>query len=569
MDTLGLLKYRYEIAKEFTKKEYHEQVEKALDAYECKRSDEEVMALLINPNKRYEFNIPYIFATHESMLSSMFDRIPDLVLKKRGKYDEEKIRKIKSAYEYLVDKLDLESFMTESAWWFILNGFVSAHGLYKSEIEEVPVIDEMTGEPMIDMMTGEPQTMVNYIYDDPEIKVGVPSKENYSPESQFSNDAKKVPYYFIEELMTTEEVKKVYDKDVEPDAELKVTKKEAKDDIKRVNVRFYYGFIREEDAKELRIKDWSYGKDVFVAHTNKEILGAEIIGKKRCRLGKWHGRPDEFFGFGIGKTLREVQIEMSIRRGQQIRYADIAAYPKIAADVTSEFDAKSIQDPRENVLLLYRDKAPEYLTPPDLSNTLIITEEKAREDAQFISGMMDLSKGGQDSRIVETATGQSIFAEASEKRIKQMKRQFGRYYRSVVIMLLELARDNWQEEKIASITDDNGETLDVSVSPSDLKDIDFDLDLDIDMESISVNKEVLRAQAIELYNVMKEDPNINRGEVAKKVLRDGFNESDPEKYIMQQDPNAQQLPMPDQMAQQGNVPMSNAGVMGAGNGVRV
>lgn len=578
MELLELLKYRYEIAKSWTKKEYHDEVQKALDTYECNRSDEEVFALLLNPNKRYEFTIPYVFATHESMLSSMFDRIPALVIKKRGKFDDDKKNKIESAYEYLTDKLDLESFMTEAAWWFILTGFVSAHGSFKSEIEEVPMTGDF-GEPMLDEMTGEPLTMANYVSDDPEIKVGVPFEEFYSPESKFSNDATKVPFYIREEMMTVDEVKRVYGKDVEADTEIKVeSKREARDDIKRVNVKFYYGQLSKDQAEEkdskgnLYIEGWSEGKDVFVVYTNKEILYGEVVGKKNCRLGKWHGRPDKFFGFGIGKTLREVQIEMSIRRGQQIRYADIAAFPKIAADVTSEFDMKAIQDPREMPVLLYRDKAPEYLTAPDLSNTLIITEEKAREDAQFISGMLDLSKGAQDSQVVKTATGQSIFAEAAEKRIKQMKRQFGRFYREVVIMILELARDNWQEEKIASITDDSGVTVDLSITPEDLKDIDFDLDLDIDMESVSVNKEVLRAQAIELYNVMKDDPNINRAEVAQKVLRDGFNESDPKKYILQNDPNnpmGGQLPMEGAPSPQGTVPMSNAGVMGAGNGTGI
>lgn len=571
MELLELLKYRYEIAKDWTKSEYIDDVQKAIDTYECNRSQEEISNLLINPNKRYEFTIPYVFATHESMLSSMFDRIPSLIIKKRGKLDDQKREKIESAYEYLVDKLDLEAFMTESAWWFILTGFVSAHGSFKSEIEEVPVVDDL-GQPMFDE-AGNPITRVNYLSDDPEVKTGVPTEEYYSPESKFTNDASKVPFYIKEDMMTVEEVEKVYGKKVDPDVEIKVgSKRESKDDIKRAAVKFYYGSIPQEQANEVNekneliIPNWQYGKDVFIAFTNKEILYAETVGKKHCRLGKWHGRPDKFFGFGIGKTLREVQIEMSIRRGQEIRYADVASYPKIAADVTAEIDTKAIQDPRELPVLLYRDKAPEYLVAPDLSNTLIITEEKARQDAQFISGMLDLSKGAQESQVVKTATGQSIFAEAAEKRIKQMKRQFGRFYREVVIMLLELARDNWQEEKIASITDDKGKTIDTTISPSDLKDIDFDLDLDIDMESVSVNKEVLRAQAIELYNVMKEDPNINRAEIAQKVLRDGFNESDPKKYIMQPD---NQLPMSSMGNQQSSIPMSNAGVMGAGNAAKI
>ena len=78
MELLELLKYRLEVAKSFTK-EHQEEVERCVADYELKRTEVEKLSLLNNPNKRYEFKIPYIFATHESMLSSMFDRVPDLV----------------------------------------------------------------------------------------------------------------------------------------------------------------------------------------------------------------------------------------------------------------------------------------------------------------------------------------------------------------------------------------------------------------------------------------------------------------------------------------------------------
>jgi hypothetical protein len=169
--------------------------------------------------------------------------------------------------------------------------------------------------------------------------------------------------------------------------------------------------------------------------------------------------------------------------------------------------------------------------PPDLSNVLLVGEQKADEDAQKASGMMDISQGSQQSATVKTATGQAIFAEASEKRIRYAKANFMRFYRDVVVKLLKLCQIYWSEEKVISITDDNGENIEVHLTSADLKDIDFDTDIKIDPDSLTVNKDVLRSQAIELYNMIKDDPLVERKEVFKDLIQDGFNKRNPDKYI--------------------------------------
>jgi len=148
---------------------------------------------------------------------------------------------------------------------------------------------------------------------------------------------------------------------------------------------------------------------------------------------------------------------------------------------------------------------------------------------------MDISTGSQSSSTVDTATGQSIFADAAEKRVRKAKKTLMRWYKSEVILLLKLCQANWQSEKLAEITDDQGETMEVTVSAQDLSDIDFDKDVDIDHESVSINKDVLRAQAIELYNITKDDPLVERKEVVKHVYQNGFNVKDPERFIKDQE----------------------------------
>ena len=529
-----LLKQRFEVCKKFTE-DYHDEVEKSVKDYKADQvnpNDYTNIDYVQTVNSRYTFIIPLIFTNHENMLASLFDRTPDLIISGKGAEDKEKEEKINASYEYLVDKLDLEALLNEVAWWFVLTGFSTAHLSYNQETRDVPVIDEEIGEPVIDPLTGEQSMRTVYDYDDPVIEAGRPLKEFWSPESVFSTDGSKVPYYFKQELMSEEQVKHQWNKKVEADATLEVPKTlgdKKFTDINRVQVYFYYGEIPAEHKGE--VEEWEYGENYYIVYTKNEMLFKDKLPGKMCRLLKWYGPPSEFFGFGIGKVLRQFQEEKSIRRSQQIRYADVAAYPKLALKQDKKIDPAAWIDPRENVVALYEDEPPQYISPPDLSNVLTITEQAADRDAQQASGMIDLAQASQSSSTVKTATGQTIFAEAAEKRMKLAKKKLVKFYRSVVIGLLKLAQENWSEAKLISITDENGEKKDIEISGDDLKDVDFDTDIDIDGESLSVNRDVVRQQAIELYNITKDDPIIERQEVFKDLISQGFNKKDPERYI--------------------------------------
>lgn len=570
-----LLMARLNVAKRYTK-DFQDDVKRCIEDYELIDTEQEILDKITNVNRRYEFKIPYIFATHDSMLASMFDRAPNLIFTGRGIDDEEKERKLTAAYEYLIDKVKFETYMNQTAWWFILVGMCSGHGEYKQELAEEPVINEMTGEPEMDE-EGNVLMQPTYLYDDPILNVGDPLKEYYSPESQFDVDGEGVPYIFREELLEKETIKEYWGKDIKADASIDMQsgltdREKEHDDIKRVKTYFYKGQIPAK-FKGL-LKDYEPGKECYAVLTSTEIVHKQSVDGKNIKLGKWYGAPNKFFGFGIGKTLREFQKELSVRRGQQVRYADVMAHPKIAVDGSTQVDEKALLDPRVGTVIVYKDAPPSYLVPPDLSSTLITTEEKAREDAQFTSGMLDLTSGAQNSRTVKTATGQSLFAEAAERRIRRAKKLYGEFLKSSIVMILKLAQQYWSEDKLISITDENGQSMDMMLSAADLSDIDFDRDIDVDMESVNVNKDVLRAQAIELYDKMKDDPIIERRKIVSKVLRDGFDENNPEQFIRSEEEVMQEQQTPvDEMGLPGQpnatpsgdfgaVPSSPAGIMG-------
>lgn len=558
---LDLLKYRFKVAEAFTENQ-HEEIKRCIADYESteykrrglgKVSSSNTVRTVLDSEGRYVIRIPYIFATHESMLASFFDREPDLVFKGRGKSDYEKEEKIKAAYQYLIDKTDFSLFMNESAWWFILTGNTYGNAVFKSETRELPMLDEM-GQPIMGE-DGKPMLRQVYVYNDPVLNVYDPLKLYFSPESKFRESAKDIPYFFYKTQMEVDEIKNVYGVEVEPDSTIKVELPgldKEEDDIKRATVYFYQGQVPEQFRDE--VKDWSYGTLYNCIYTNSKILFLERLNDKTIKIGAWYRIPNQFFGFGIGKTLRELQKEIIIRRSQQIRYADLNAFPKIAVDGTTEVDEKALLDPRVNTVLVYKQAAPQYLVPPEMSQTIVAMDELARKDAQFISGMLDLSTGAQQT-TVDTATGQTIFADAAERRIRQGKRQFGRYLREIVILMLKLAQENWDEEKLITITDYDGNAKDIMLTKYDLQDIDFDNDLDIDMENISINKDVLRAQAIQMYDRIKDDPLVDRAKIFKKMLREGFNEPNPDNYLKSEDQMMQE-----QMGMQEGMPQPQQGM---------
>lgn len=570
-----LVQDRYQIALDFTK-EFQDSAKTFVEDYNAGELPRQYANDGVD--RRYEIPIPLIFTNHESMMSSLFDRPPGVIFTGRKSEDEDGQQIVEAMFNYINDKVKLPFKMNQAAWWFILIGQASVHGHYLYDYEVVPVLDD-NGEPMIDE-TGQEITRNKPIYDDPDLTVSDPYKEVYSPESQFTYEADEIPYTVSYTDMEVEQVYRVFGKKVDADTELDVDDKgtkSVKDDCKRARVYFYKGTIPEK-YKGL-VENWVSGKPFFIASTKTTVLSTETndINDKNMRMIKWFGAPNSFFGFGIGKLLKPFQIEKTIRRGQQRRYADIAAFPKIAAKDDNKFDVKAMKDPRDQSVLLYEESMPQYLQAPNLGDAVNFMDRAADEDAQRASGLMDISAGAQQSQTVKTATGQQIFAEASDRRMRRAKQLFNEFYRATVIMLLKLAQENWTTEKIVNIKDEDGTTQELVLSAETVQDIDFDTDIDIDFEGVSVNKDVLRAQAIELFNMIVGLPFADQEAVFKDLMRDGFGKKNPDRYIKNDEEMMQEQqqgmsggmsdgsqPMPDAPGQQptgGQVPSDPTSVM--------
>ena len=545
MTLLQLINQRKEIAKSFTK-EFHDEVKKCINDYQVKDQRRETGVTDKHLQKRrYTFNIPYIFATHESLMSSFFESLPDIIITGRSKGDIQVESMLKAMYAYFQDKLDLDEFLNSSAWWFFLIGFVRSTVGYK--IEEgtpVPQLDSM-GQPMMDEMTGEPIVIPQYDYHDPIVDVDDPLKVYYSPDSEFTISGDKIPYSFVTKLLDPDEVEHTFKQRVEPNAEVDVsdTKTKGKEDLKRCELYFYCGQIPstvEDYAQYFPEMPWEYGKEYYIVTDGKKILHAEEK-RKSSKYARYFNIPREFFGYGIGKTLRDIQKEISIRKGQKVRFADLHAFPWLAHDSNTQVDQNAMMDVEKRKPLLYSEKKPEYIMPPNVSDALMKIDEEDRSDAQFISGMLDLSKGAQQTTTVKTATGQQLFAQSQDKRLQKARKIIAKYYREVVIEVFKQAAENWEDEKTI-IYYDESEQVEVTVQKSLLQEVDFDTDVDFNLDSASVNQDVLSQRWISLFEQAKSVPEVaNLPEVWKKTIREAFKVNNPENYTIEA-PVPEELP---------------------------
>jgi len=492
-----------------------------------------VTASNVSAENRYKKPSRMIFTNTESAKSTIFDRLPDLIFKNRNEDSDLKRQLIDGVYEYLKDKLDLMTFASESLHWFVLSGFNIGFVDYMVKSYEAQEFDEETGEPVLDEM-GQPVTYTKYDYDDPIVYTGDPKKNYYAEASKYSIDMNKVPYNIREEMMNVDLIKDIYGEVVEADAVESTSDDEEGKKTKDANLAVTWFLTGNVPAKYKKyVKNWDVEAEYYIVFTKKKILLQKRRKRRQCKIIRWYAQPNQFFGFGFGKIGESYQEAKELRKEQIARNADYHAFAKLLLknDGDAKENPESYKDPRANKVIPYTSEQPSYLTPPDIGNSVLTDLEKTESDSQAAFGLLDISTGAQNSNTVQTATGQSIFAEAAARKMKWAKRVIMLYYRAVVIELFKQCQENWTDPKPITLTNDEGITQEVMVTKDDLADIDFDKDLDIDAETMSVNKDVIREQMISLYDKVKDDPLVDRKRVFSDMLRKGFGVTNPDRYI--------------------------------------
>ena len=156
-DLLSLLSGRLMLAKRF-KKTWEEDVKK----WERDYNIQTILEAKIEADNLMQ--IPYIFSTIESALPIIFERIPNLIMKQRGKADKDFTEFTAHIWDYLKDRLKLNEKVEEAGINFLVSGQSSAkYGwdpriIEVDEQQEVPITNA-DGTPVVDE-AGTPQTQV-------------------------------------------------------------------------------------------------------------------------------------------------------------------------------------------------------------------------------------------------------------------------------------------------------------------------------------------------------------------------------------------------------------------------
>lgn len=545
----SLLKSRLSVAKAFSKKP-HEAWRKWISEYEISNIDD-------TAEIRNKVRIGYVFRKTESEMNAVFDDQPDLFFKGKNKKLRELQGLFESVYDDLWDIQDLETKIDDAGAYFELLGmaFVDSPYVVKTkkvtEMVDQPVIDEL-GQPVLDE-TGQPlttqveQSLEAPVVDNPEAEVIDPFKVHFSPETKFSRilDSKHCPYYFIEMTMTKEEIKAKFNKDVDPQERLHVGEQttdtqieseltENKDDLQRVTVYKYSGILPEEMAKGIDGTGWEYDKEYEIYMTNNEELEAKecpYTRKSLHVLGNY-GLANKFWKFGDAKHLMPLIQELEQYRSQILQHTRKIANPKPLIEINSEVDEEAFNDPRVGKSVKYTGTPPQYLSPAALGGEVQVGVDMVRTDLEKTAPGFDLAGSGGQSQV-RSPRGIATFSEAADRGARKKKRKVGRFIRDLIVFQFEQIGLNWQADGTKTLEVDGEE---VPVTPEILQvlaDPKILAKLDIEIESLSVNFTQQKQDALELFDIAVQNPDIfNKMEMAKDLLQNGYRKKDADRYLV-------------------------------------
>lgn len=552
-ELLDLLVSRKKLGKQFSK-DWRKDVKKWIKDYEIESFED-----LDHEDLYNRIQIPYVFSTVESGLPTIFERMPSLIMSQGGKLDREFTRWVEHVWRYVKKKVRLEDVIEDAGIMFLITGLGSVKYSWKLRTETVedevqePLVDPDTGQPVIDPETGQPamQTVINEVEvpveDRPQVEMFSYDKIFFSPDSTFVMDdiENKIPWVICEKTMSKDRVEYIFDTKLSDASITKMSpdhlglegtnddeplKGYPAADVDKVKVSYFYGTLPKDQGPE----DW-HPDNVYVAvFADGDILEEpERVDKKPIILAGNYGHPVDFHRFGEPKVLRDLEQDVSLGRSILMDYRD-RMHTKIAIPHGVDVDEQALKSPKKFTLVRFMgNQYPQYVNPPPIPDAIMMAMSQSRSDIQMASAQLDLSRGGTSS-VVDTATGQKIFEQATEKRMARKRKKLGKMIRHIAKNILEMCAYNWDIEKFAEITDMNPEEITQKGFIESLKRLGEEYDIDVKVEDVTFNQEARRAQAIAMFDKMANHPMIDQGELIKEAFSVGFNVEDVERFVKEE-----------------------------------
>jgi hypothetical protein len=255
--------------------------------------------------------------------------------------------------------------------------------------------------------------------------------------------------------------------------------------------------------------------------------------------------PDFFYPMGDLEALESLQLELDKTRSQMMnarkRYARKYLYhersfgPEGREALESDQDGRLVPVVDENKPLI-ETVVPMPQTP--LSPEIYNMSEIVEGDINTVSGVSEYARG-QMPEIRRTATEASIIADAGNARAADKLATVELAIAQIGRRVIQLMQQFMTGEQMAQVADKGGSLF----VPYGRDDIVGEYDFSVEAGSTQpMNDTIRKQQAVSLLNAMAPlvGTVIDPAALAKHVLVNGFGIKDPDKFMMQQQP--QQVP---------------------------
>ena len=254
--------------------------------------------------------------------------------------------------------------------------------------------------------------------------------------------------------------------------------------------------------------------------------------------------PDYFYPMGDLESIESLQLELDKTRSQMMnarkRYARKYLYHERSFGPEGREALESDQDGRLVPVVDENKPLSEVVVPmpqTPLSPEIYNMSEIVEGDISTVSGVSEYARG-QMPEIRRTATEASIIADAGNARAADKLAIIESGISHIARRVLQLIQQFMTGEAMARVSAGNGENLFVNYTRDD---ITGEYDFSVEGGSTQpINDTIRKQQAVSLMNAIAPligtviDPAV----LARYVLQQGFDVKDPDKFIMQQAPQA-------------------------------
>jgi hypothetical protein len=287
--------------------------------------------------------------------------------------------------------------------------------------------------------------------------------------------------------------------------------------------------------------------------------------------------PDHFYCMGDVQQIESLQLELNETRTQMLNYRK--KFRRAWTYRKDAFDREGIQaleSDEDNVMIpVQSDEAlsgvlapvPAIISPAEFFDQSAMIQN----DMDMVSGVSDYAKGNPQSSTRRTATEAAMIADAANARAQDRLMKIELILAECGSRVIQLMQQYMTGDQVARVV-----TLPVTGWVNYDKDyIQGEFDYEVRGGSTEPRNETFRRQsALQLADVSAQFVSMGVADpvaLYKKLLRDGFGEKDPERFIQQQAPPQEQAPqggmhaMPDgSMMPDGDMPPEQQMLPGMG-----